>query len=83
MATTLNKVVVRRCGKAQHNGKQIVVMIEPGDTIAVRLHGKRTVYRGAIEKVYWVLAKWHAMDEAKKRAAEKKQRKAMRAQGLA
>jgi hypothetical protein len=82
MATSLSKVVVRKCEKASHNGNQIVVSIEPGDTISMRLHGKRTVYRGAVEKVYWVLAKWHALDAAKQKAAEKKNRKALRAQGL-
>jgi hypothetical protein len=82
MATALKKTVVRKCEKASHNGRNFIVMLELGDTLAMRLAGKRTVYRGALEKIYWVLAKWHALDEAKKKAAEKKERKAFRAQGL-
>jgi hypothetical protein len=50
--------------------------------IGIRSEGKRTVYEAPLEKVYWVLAKWHAMDVAKQKVAEKKQRKALRAQGL-
>ena len=54
------------------SGKQIIVMLEPGGTIAMREAGKRTVYRGALEKVYWVLAKWHALDQIHQKKLEKK-----------
>jgi len=41
----------------------------------MREAGKRTVYRGALEKVYWVLAKWHALDQIAQKKAEKKAKK--------
>lgn len=83
MATSLKKIVIRKCERTSHQGRNLIVMLEPGDTIAMRMAGKRTVYRGSLEKIYWVLAKWHAMETAKQKATEKKQQKALRREGLA
>ena len=83
MATLLKKAVIRKCDRpASHDGRRLVVILSPGDMIGIRSEGKRTVYEAPLEKVYWVLAKWHAMEVAKQKVAEKKQRKALRAQGL-
>jgi hypothetical protein len=83
MATMLKKIVARKCDRpVSHSGRRIIVMLEPGDTIAVREEGRRTVFRGSIEKIYWVLAKWHAIEEAKQKAILKKQRKSLRQNGL-
>lgn len=70
--TFLKKVVSRKLDTHDAHGKQLVVMLEPGGTIAMREAGKRIVYRGSLEKVYWVLAKWHAADELKQKQLARK-----------
>lgn len=80
MATALKHMVVRKCERSVgHTGKQLVVILEPGDILGLREKGRKITYRGSLEKVYWVLAKWHALEAAKKKAEEKKRRKALRA----
>lgn len=55
-------------------------MLEPGDTIAMRLERQRKVYRASLDKVYWIMAKWDAFEQVKKKALEKKLRKSQHGQ---
>lgn len=50
-------------------------MLEPGDTIAMRLERKRKILRAPLNKIYWMMAKWDAAEILKKKIAEKKLRK--------
>jgi len=76
--TNLDKIVKRRSNRINQDlhGRRIIVMLEPGDTIAMRLERRRKVVRSAISKIYWFMAKQDALEEAKKKALEKKLRKA-------
>lgn len=62
--TNLTRPVTRR-GKFtfMHYEKRIVVTLEPGDVIAMRLEGNRTVYRAPFSKVYVQLCRWFAASE--------------------
>lgn len=42
------------------NHRGIVVSLEPGDVIGMRLERTRTTYRAPLADVYRVLAQWHA-----------------------
>lgn len=75
MPIPIKRIVSRKFDMRDTYGKQIVVMLEPGGTIAMREAGKRTVYRGSLEKVYWVLAKWHALDQIQQKKLAKKLKK--------
>lgn len=58
-----------------HYRKRIVVILETGDCIAMRLEKTRTLFRAPIASVYRQLVEWHV--EAKrreKRLARKKRR---------
>jgi hypothetical protein len=75
--TDLEKPVRRRTRLPfAHYRKRIVVMLEPGDVLAMRLEGHRTVFRAPIQNVYRQLVVWTV--EAKrreKRAARKLRRR--------
>ena len=52
--------------------KRIVVSLEPGDVIGMRLERTRTTYRAPLASVFRTLADWHARTEARaKREARK------------
>jgi len=75
--TNLEKIIKRR-GCRQHpelHNRRIIVMLEPGDTIAMRLERRRKVVRASIDKIYWAMSKWDAIETAKKKAIEKKLKK--------
>jgi hypothetical protein len=81
MATPLKRRVVRKCERpTKHNGKRLVVILEPGDVIGMREEGRRITYRGSLERVYWMLAKWHADEMIRAKREAKKQRKLLREQ---
>ena len=55
----INKIIKRRTCKIAGFpiNRKLVVMLEPGDVLAIREAGRRKVYRGSIEKIYWLLVK--------------------------
>jgi len=57
-----------------HYRRRIVVVLEPGDVIAMRLERTRTLYRAPIPSVYRQLIEWHV--EARRRERRKKKRRA-------
>jgi len=75
--TDLEKPVSRRTRfPFAHYRKRIVVILEPGDCVAMRLERTRRLFRAPIQAVYRQLVEWHV--EAKrqeKRKARKKWRK--------
>jgi len=50
-----------------HYRKRMVVMLYPGDKIAMRLEKSRTWYWAELDDVFRVLAQWHANRECQRR----------------
>jgi hypothetical protein len=70
--TNLEKVVHRRSSAPfWHYKRRIVVSLEPGDILAMRLERTRKTYRVPLSAVFITLCQW----EADRRRREKKQHK--------
>lgn len=71
--TDLHKTIRRRSRESfAHYRKRIVVSLEPGDILGMRLERTRTTYRAPLANVFRTLADWHARAESKaKREARK------------
>lgn len=66
--TELTKPVARRaCRPFAHYRRRIVVILEPGDVIAMRLERARLTYRASLAQVFCTLAEWHAEAERRRR----------------
>lgn len=66
--TDLHRPVTRRTRATfAHYRKRIVVRLEPGDILAVRLERARTTYRASLADVFRQLAEWHALAEARRK----------------
>jgi hypothetical protein len=77
--TTIEKPTRRKTRHPfAHYGRKIVVSLEPTDILAMRLERTRTTYRASLDDVFRILAQWHANTERKRKAAERKARKASR-----
>ena len=73
--TDLAKPVRRRCREHfAHYRKRIVVSLEPGDVLAMRLERTRTTYRATLDDVFRQLAHWHADAECARKRSERKLR---------
>ena len=73
--TDLEKVVRRRTRLPfAHYRRRIVVILEPGDVLTMRLERTRTLYRAPIASVYRQLVEWHvnALRREKQLARKKK-----------
>jgi hypothetical protein len=74
--TDLHKTIRRRSRQQfAHYHKRIVISLEPGDIIGMRLERTRTTYRAPLASVFRTLADWHARAEAR---AKKEARKLKR-----
>ena len=74
--TDLEKTVRRRTRfPFAHYKRRIVVMLEPGDVLAMRLERSRTPYRAPIAAVYRELVEWHvaALRREKQQARKRRQ----------
>ena len=59
--TDLHKTIRRRSREQfAHYRRRIVVSLEPGDVIGMRLERTRTTYRAPLASVFRTLADWHA-----------------------
>ena len=58
-----------------HYRKRMVVMLHPGDKIAMRLEKSRTWYWAELDDVFRILAQWHATRERQRRREERKARR--------
>ncbi len=72
--TDLEKPVRRRTrAPFAHYRRRMVVILEPGDVLAMRLERSRTVFRAPLAAVYRQLVQWHVEAERqRKREARKK-----------
>jgi hypothetical protein len=59
-----------------HYRKRIVVTLEPGDTIAMRLERTHTPYRGTLSAVYRQLVEWHVAAVRREKWLARKKRRA-------
>jgi hypothetical protein len=76
--TELKKPIRRRsCFPFAHYRKRIVVTLEPGDTIAMRLERTHTPYRGTLAAVYRQLVEWHVAAERREKWLARKKRRAV------
>jgi hypothetical protein len=75
--TDLEKTVRRRTRHPfAHYRRRIVVMLEPGDVLAMRLERTRTPYRAPIAAVYRQLVEWHVTAARREKQKARKLRKA-------
>ncbi len=74
--TDLEKPVRRRTRfPFAHYRRRIVIILEPGDILAMRLERTRTLYRAPIASVYRQLVEWHVSAlRREKQVARKKKR---------
>jgi hypothetical protein len=71
--TELQKSVRRRTRSPfGHYRKRIVVSLEPGDILAMRLERSHTTYRAMLSAVFQQLADWHAAAERREGCEKRK-----------
>ena len=58
---------VRRAARLAHYRKRIVVCLEPGDILAMRLERTRTTYFANLANVLRQLAQWHGIAESQRK----------------
>ena len=62
--TDLTKAVCRRSRfPFMHYRRRIVVVLEPGDVLAMRLERTRAIYRATLADVFRQLIEWHVQRE--------------------
>jgi len=77
--TDLKKPISRRTAKTfAHYDRRIVVSLEPGDILAMRLERSTTTFRATLADVYTVLAGWHADRALKTRRETRRMNGALR-----
>jgi hypothetical protein len=54
-----------------HYNKRIVIILEPGDVLAMRLEKSRTTYRAELDDVFRQLAHWHALAEVRRKREDR------------
>lgn len=75
--TGLHKPIHRRTAAPfAHYRKRIVVTLEPGDVLTMRLERTRTRFHAPLADVFRLLAQWHAAAAARRKREERKARKA-------
>jgi hypothetical protein len=75
--TDLEKSVKRRTRLPfGHYRRRIIVILEPGDCIAMRLEKTRTLVRAPIASVYRQIIEWHVAAKRREKRLTKKQRRA-------
>lgn len=74
MATKLLKKVVRELDRPV-NGRTLMVALEPGNIISMREKGRQLTYVGSLERIYMVLARWHADKVVEERNKQKQLKK--------
>jgi hypothetical protein len=74
--TELERPIKRRSRMPfSHYRKRMVVMLHPGDKIAMRLERSRTWYWAELDDVFRILAQWHAARERQRIREERKARR--------
>jgi hypothetical protein len=61
-------------------GRTIILELRPGDIIAVRAKGRRTVYETSVGAVYALAARTYATEQRKLKAAARKAKRSWQPQ---
>jgi hypothetical protein len=71
--TSIRKPVTRRTVEPyDHQGRRVVVTLEPGDVLALRWERTRRTFRAPINRVMRAVIQWNVdADRAARRAAKK------------
>jgi hypothetical protein len=73
--TDLIKPIRRRSRDSfAHYRKRIIISLEPGDVLGMRLERTRTTYRANLAAVFRLLADWHAQAETRRKREARKAR---------
>jgi len=75
MTDLVNPVKRRTRLPFAHYRKRIVVSLEPGDCIAMRLEKTRRLFRAPIAAVYRQLVEWHVEAKRRERRLARKKRR--------
>jgi hypothetical protein len=74
--TELEKTIRRRTRLPfAHYRKRIVIILEPGDCVAMRLERSRTVFRAPISALYRQMVEWHVSAIHREKQQERKRRR--------
>jgi hypothetical protein len=74
--TELTRPVRRRSRTSfAHYRRRIVVTLEPGDVLAMRLERTRTTYRAPLTNVFRQLVEWHVAAARRKKREVRRRRK--------
>ena len=73
--TRLTKPIRRETVRTAVQGREIIVILQPGDLIAFRQKGCRKTYTTTIGACFWLAAKADAVEQAKIKKAERKARR--------
>lgn len=74
--TDLNRIVKRRtCRPPEFIRRRLVVILEPGDTLALREHGRRKLFRIGLEALYSMIVKRQIGIDRAAKAKERKERR--------
>ena len=74
--TELRKPVCRRSRfPFMHYRRRIVVVLEPGDILAMRLERTREIYRATLADVFRQLIEWHILRDRVRKREELKTRR--------
>jgi hypothetical protein len=74
--TDLARPVRRRSREPfAHYRRRLIVSLEPGDLLAMRLERTRTTLRAPLAAIYRTLADWHARAEIRRKREERKLRR--------
>lgn len=77
--TDLCRTVKRRtCREADLVRRRLVVILEPGDTLAIRETGRRRLYRRSLERIYLQMVRWQLEDDRRKAIEERKAKRKSR-----
>ena len=77
MTELRNPIHRRTAAPFAHYRKRIVVTLEPGDVLTMRLERTRTRYQAPLADVFRLLAQWYAAAAARRKREERKARKAV------
>jgi hypothetical protein len=71
----IKKVVKRRTCREYNCGRKLVVMLEPGDILAMREAGRKYVYRAGLGRIFVQLARWYVAEQAELKRKLRKERR--------
>jgi len=71
----IKKVVKRRTCREYNCSRKLIVMLEPGDILAMREAGRKYVYRAGLGKIFVQMARWYVAEQAELARQKRKERK--------